>query len=45
MPTGDPDVRVFVGAGVLFPAVAIFASLDGECVEAFWVMLDDTGPI
>ena len=42
MPTEDPDVRVYVGAGVLFRAVAIFAALDGDSVEAFWVMVDDT---
>ncbi|TVR28681.1 MAG: hypothetical protein EA389_00025 [Ilumatobacter sp.] len=43
LPTDDPDVRVYVGAGVLFRAVAIFVALDGNSVEAFWVMFDDAG--
>lgn len=41
MVTEDPDVRVYVGSGVLFNAVAVFAALDEDSVEAFWVMFDD----
>ncbi len=36
--TDDPDVRVYVGRGILVPHVAVYVALDaGDGVEAFWV--------
>ncbi len=41
LPTDDPDVRVYVGAGALVSRVAIFVALDGDDVEAFWLTIDE----
>jgi hypothetical protein len=38
--TDDADVRIYIGAGVLVKRFAIFAVLDGDIVEAFWIMMD-----
>lgn len=40
LPTEDPDVRVYIGTGVLIGAFAVFVALDGAAVEAFWVTID-----
>jgi hypothetical protein len=46
--TDTPDVRVYLGAGALVRRFAIFASLDTDTIEAFWISLsistDDDGP-
>jgi hypothetical protein len=41
MGTPDPEVRAYMAGGVLFPTVAVYASLDedGE-IHAFWLSLD-----
>lgn len=38
--TDDPDIRVFIGAGVLVSCFAIFAALGDDVVEAFWIVID-----
>ncbi len=38
--TDDPDIRVFIGAGILVGRFAVFGVLDGDIVEAFWVTID-----
>jgi hypothetical protein len=38
--TDDPDIRVFIGAGILVSRFAIFAVLDEDIVEAFWIVID-----
>jgi hypothetical protein len=40
LPTDDPDVRVYVGAGVLVSRFAIFVALEADTVEAFWLSID-----
>ncbi len=40
LPTDDPDVRVYVGAGVLVSRFAIFVALEADTIEAFWVSFD-----
>lgn len=40
LPTDDPDVRVYVGAGVLVTRFAMFASLGRDAVEVFWIVID-----
>jgi hypothetical protein len=40
LPTDDPDVRVYIGTGVLVRAYAIYASLVDDIVEAFWLSVD-----
>ncbi len=40
LPTDDPDVRVYIGTGVLVRALAVFAALDDDAVEAFWITID-----
>jgi len=40
LPTDDPDVRVYIGAGVLFRGFAIFVLLHDGAVEAFWINID-----
>jgi hypothetical protein len=38
--TDDPDVRVYIGAGVLVSRYAIFVAEEGEGIVAFWVSID-----
>jgi hypothetical protein len=38
--TDDPDVRVYIGAGVLVRRYAIFVAEEGDAIEAFWVSID-----
>ena len=38
--TDDADIRVFIGAGILVSRFAIFAALDDDVVEAFWIVID-----
>ncbi len=38
--TDDPDITVFIGAGILVSRFAIFAALDDDIVEAFWITID-----
>lgn len=38
--TGEPEVRVYIGAGMLVARFAIFVALEGEVVEAFWLSID-----
>lgn len=38
--TDDPDVRVYIGSGVLVNRFAIYAVLEAEVVEAFWLSID-----
>jgi hypothetical protein len=38
--TDDPDVRVYIGAGVLVSRYAIFVAEEGDAIEAFWVSID-----
>lgn len=38
--TEDPDVRVYIGAGLLVSRYAIFVAEEGEAIEAFWVSID-----
>ncbi len=40
LPTTDLDVRVYVGAGVLFRGFAIFTLLHDDAVDAFWINVD-----
>jgi hypothetical protein len=42
--TEDPDVRVYIGAGLLVSRYAIFVAEEGDAIEAFWVSIDfDSG--
>ncbi len=42
MTTADPDVRAYVGAGILIARVAVFVALDvAGSVEAFWIEFDE----
>ena len=41
--TDDPDVRVYIGAGVLVTRYAIFVAGEGDAIEAFWVSIDIDG--
>lgn len=43
LPTDEPDVRVYVGAGVLVSRFAIFVALEADTVEAFWLSIDLEG--
>lgn len=38
--TDDPDVRVYIGSGVLVNRFAIYTVLEAEVVEAFWLTID-----
>lgn len=41
LPTGEADIRVYVGSGVLVRHVAVYeALLPNDIVEAFWVSMD-----
>ena len=40
LPTDAPNVRVYIGAGLLVTRFAIFTALEDDVVEAFWLMLD-----
>jgi hypothetical protein len=40
--TDDPEVRVYIGTGILVSAFAIYAALEGETIEAFWITMDRT---
>ena len=42
LPSDDPDVRVYIGAGLLVSRFAIFTTLDGETVSAIWLSIDST---
>ena len=35
--TEDPEIRVFIGSGVLVARFAIFAVLEGDVVEVIWL--------
>jgi hypothetical protein len=38
--TDDPEVRVYIGTGILVSAFAIYAAREGETIEAFWITID-----
>jgi hypothetical protein len=38
--TGEVDVRVYIGAGVLVPRFAVYVALEDDDVEAFWITID-----
>ena len=38
--TGDPEVRVYIGAGILIARFAIYVALERNVVEAFWLTVD-----
>lgn len=40
MLTDDPEVRVYIGTGVLVGAFAVYVVLEGSVVEAFWLTID-----
>jgi hypothetical protein len=40
LPTAEPGVRVFVGAGSVVPSFAIYVALEQGDVEAFWLIID-----
>jgi hypothetical protein len=42
LPTDDPDVRVYIGAGLLVGRFAIFVALAADTVDAFWLSIDLT---
>ena len=44
LPTDDPQVRVYVGSGSLLRGFAIYAAIEGEIVEAFWITIDRYEP-
>ena len=44
LPTDDPEVRVYIGAGLLVLRFAIYVALEGETVEAFWLSIELTPP-
>jgi hypothetical protein len=39
LPTESPDIRVFVGAGLLVDGYAMYVALDGNTVEVFWITM------
>jgi hypothetical protein len=44
LPTDDPDVRVYIGAGLLVSRFAIFIVLEADVIDAFWISVDvDSG--
>ena len=41
LPTDDPQVRVYIGGGVLVRHIAVFVTLgEDDGVEAFWITID-----
>ncbi len=40
LPTDDPDIRVFIGAGILVRRFAIYVALEAATIEAFWLTID-----
>jgi len=38
--TEDPDVKVYIGTGVLVGAFAVFAARERASIEAFWITID-----
>ncbi len=38
--TGDPEVRVYIGSGILVGRFAIYTAVEGDVVEAFWLTID-----
>jgi hypothetical protein len=47
--TDDPEVRVWMGAGVLVHRFTVYAALEANDVEAFWITIElrsdgDFGP-
>ena len=38
--TDDPDARAYIGTGVLVGAFAIYAAIEGDAIEAFWITID-----
>jgi hypothetical protein len=38
--THDPDVRVYIGAGVLVRTMTVYASIEQHDIEAFWIELE-----
>jgi hypothetical protein len=43
LPTEEPGVRVFVGAGSVVPRFAIYVALQNDDVEAYWLVIDGIG--
>jgi hypothetical protein len=39
--TGDPEVRVFVGSGILVANFALFVAAEADIVELFWLTIDE----
>lgn len=37
--TDDPDVRVYIGSGLLVPTVAVFAVCVDDVVEVIWISI------
>lgn len=37
--TDEPDVRVYIGAGVLVTRYAIFVAEESDAIEAFWISI------
>jgi hypothetical protein len=44
LPSDDPDVRVYIGSGVLVRRFAVFVALEGDVVEAFAIRIDPYHP-
>ena len=38
--TDDPDVRLFIGAGLLVSRYAIYVALEDDVIEAFWIAIE-----
>jgi hypothetical protein len=38
--TDDPDVRVWVGAGILVHRFIVYTGVEGEDVEVFWITIE-----
>ncbi len=38
--TDDPDVRVYIGSGILVQRFAIYTALEADIVDAFWLTID-----
>lgn len=38
--TDDPDVRVYIGSGILVERFAIYTVLEADIVDAFWLTID-----
>ena len=38
--TDDPDVRLFIGAGLLVRRYAIYVALEDDVIEAFWIAIE-----